>query len=179
MKSKNIPADIRLKSIKEAQSEIKDIILYLENNENNLEESMQKYNRMMHLNNHIQEEFRKKAKEITKDLENKIEQEEDVPLNDPFLGNEGTSSSINLETGEERDEMSLYNFKLSGLISGANASYISLTNASGEVLTITLGQHLGKIKLIDLRLTEAIFQKEDKTYIIIDFNNQIRESDEY
>jgi exonuclease VII small subunit len=65
MKSKNIPADIRLKSIKEAQSEIKDIILYLENNENNLEESMQKYNRMMHLNNHIQEEFRKKAKEIT------------------------------------------------------------------------------------------------------------------
>ena len=65
MKSKNIPADIRLKSIKEAQSEIKDIILYLENNENNLEESMQKYNRMMHLNNHIQEEFRKKAKKTT------------------------------------------------------------------------------------------------------------------
>jgi len=65
MKSKNIPADIRLKSIKEAQNEIKDIILYLENNENNLEDSMQKYNRMMHLNIHIQDEFRKKAKEIT------------------------------------------------------------------------------------------------------------------
>ena len=86
---------------------------------------------------------------------------------------------MNIETGEERDEMSLYNFKLSGLISGTNASYISLTNASGEVLTVTLGQHVGKIKLVDLRLTEAIFQKEDKSYMIIDFNNHIRESDEY
>ena len=124
-------------------------------------------------------EIVEKAKEITKELENKTEEEEDVPLNDPFAGNEGSNTSMNLDTGEERDEMSLYNFKLSGLISGTNASYISLTNASGEVLTITLGQHLGEIKLIDLRLTEAIFQKEDKTYMIIDFNNQIRESDEY
>ncbi len=124
-------------------------------------------------------EIVEKAKEITKDLENNKVEEEDVPLNDPFAGNEGSNTSVNLETGEERDEMSLYNFKLSGLISGTNASYISLTNASGEVLTITLGQHLGEIKLIDLRLTEAIFQKEDKSYMIIDFNNQIRETDEY
>ena len=34
MKSKNIPADIKSKSIKEAQNEIKDIILNLENSEN-------------------------------------------------------------------------------------------------------------------------------------------------
>ena len=122
-----------------------------------------------------------KAKEITKTLETKVEEEEeeDVPLNDPFAGNEGSNSSLNPETGEERDPMSLYNFKLSGLISGANASYISLTDASGDVMTITLGQYLGKVKLIDLRLTEAIFLKEDKSYIIIDFNNQIREADEY
>ena len=125
-------------------------------------------------------ELVEKAKEITKTLETKVEEEEeDVPLNDPFAGNEGSNSSLNPETGEERDPMSLYNFKLSGLISGANASYISLTDASGDVMTITLGQYLGKVKLIDLRLTEAIFLKEDKSYIIIDFNNQIREADEY
>tara|TARA_B100001250_G_C19718206_1_gene752563 strand:- start:737 stop:1198 length:462 start_codon:yes stop_codon:yes gene_type:complete len=129
--------------------------------------------------NESTKEIVEKAKEITKDLEKDTNEEEDVPLNDPFAGNEGTNASINLETGEERDEMSLYNFKLSGLISGTNASYISLTNSSGEVLTVTLGQYLGKIKLVDLRLTEAIFQKEDKSYMIIDFNNQIRESDEY
>ena len=124
-------------------------------------------------------ELVEKAKEITKTLETKVEEEEDVPLNDPFAGNEGSNSSLNPETGEERDPMSLYNFKLSGLISGANASYISLTDASGDVMTITLGQYLGKVKLIDLRLTEAIFLKENKSYIIIDFNNQIREADEY
>ena len=64
MKSKNIPADIKSKSIKEAQNEIKQIILNLESTEANLEESIDKYNRMMQLNNHIQEQFKKKLKKI-------------------------------------------------------------------------------------------------------------------
>ena len=64
MKSKNIPADIKLKSIKEAQNEIKQIVSNLESKETNLEESMDKYNRMMQLNYHIQEQFKKKLKEI-------------------------------------------------------------------------------------------------------------------
>jgi len=64
MKSKNIPSDIKAKSIKEAQNEIKDIIANLENTDTNLEESIDKYTRMVQLNNHIQEEFRRKLKEI-------------------------------------------------------------------------------------------------------------------
>ena len=64
MKSKKIPVDIKSKSIKEAQNEIKEIITNLENVEANLEESMNKYNRMMQLNYHIQEQFKKKLKEI-------------------------------------------------------------------------------------------------------------------
>jgi exonuclease VII small subunit len=64
MKSKNIPADIKVKSIKEAQNEIQDIIAYLENGETNLKESIDKYNRMIHLNLHIQEEFKLKFNEI-------------------------------------------------------------------------------------------------------------------
>ena len=64
MKSKKIPDDIKSKSIKEAQNEIKDIIANLENTETNLEESMDKYNRMMELNYHIQEQFKEKLKEI-------------------------------------------------------------------------------------------------------------------
>ena len=64
MKSKNIPADIKSKSIKEAQNEIKQIISNLENTETNLEESMDKYNRMIQLNYHIQEQFKKKLKKI-------------------------------------------------------------------------------------------------------------------
>ena len=115
------------------------------------------------------------------EIAQEIAEDEEVPLNDPFAGNEGTSGSLNSQIPEEEqeNEMSLYNFKLVGLISGKDNSYISLVNSGGEVLTITLGQFLGKIKLIDLRLSEAIFEKEDEKFMIIDFNNVIREADEY
>ena len=33
--------------------------------------------------------------------------------------------------------------------------------------------------VVDLRLNEAIFKKEDKKFMIIDFNGQIREADDY
>ena len=75
--------------------------------------------------------------------------------------------------------MSLFKFKLVGLISGKENSYISLVDANGEVTNLTIGQYLGKIKLVDMRLTEAIFEKEDKSYMVIDFNNSIRETNEY
>ena len=64
MKSKNIPVDIRTKSIKEAQNEIKEIIEKLENAETNLEDSIEQYDRMIQLNYHIQDQFRQKANEI-------------------------------------------------------------------------------------------------------------------
>ena len=64
MKSKNIPVDIRTKSIKEAQNEIKQIIEKLENTKINLEDSIEQYNRMIQLNYHIQDQFRQKANEI-------------------------------------------------------------------------------------------------------------------
>ena len=116
------------------------------------------------------------AKEIAKELQ----EEDEVPLNDPFAGNEGTSSmSGNIPEEEQENELSLYNFKLVGLISGKDHSYISLVNSGGEVLTLTLGQYLGPIQLVDLRLTEAIFKKDDCKYMIIDFNNQLREADDY
>ena len=64
MKSKNIPVDIRQKSIKEAQKEINDIISNLENADITLENSIEQYNRMLKLNEHIQNQFKKKTGEI-------------------------------------------------------------------------------------------------------------------
>ncbi len=126
--------------------------------------------------NHVKkEELIEQVKEITQGLAD----EDEVPLNDPFAGNEGTNSLASIPDGEEEDEMSLYNFKLAGLISGKDHSYISVVSSAGEAITLTLGQYLGKNKFIDLRLTEAIFKKEDGKFLIIDFNNQIREADEY
>ena len=123
---------------------------------------------------------KKEVLDQVKEIAKEIEDDEEVPLNDPFAGNEGTSSmSGNIPAEEQENELSLYNFKLAGLISGKDHSYISIVNSGGEVLTLTLGQYLGKIQLVDLRLTEAIFKKDDGKFMIIDFNNQVRESDDY
>ena len=80
MKSKNIPADIRVKSIKEAQNEIKEIITKLENTEINLENSMEQYNRVMQLNYHIQEQFKKRATEIKQSTLNESEKKSSKDL---------------------------------------------------------------------------------------------------
>ena len=123
---------------------------------------------------------KKEVLEQVKEIAKEMEDDEEVPLNDPFAGNEGTSSmSGNIPEEEQENELSLYNFKLAGLISGKDYSYISIVNSGGEVLTLSLGQYLGKIQLVDLRLTEAIFKKEDGKFMIIDFNNQVREADDY
>ena len=65
MDSKNIPADIKRKSIEEAQKEVSEIIEILEREEN-LENSMEKYRRLIFLNNYIEQKFKDKSKNISK-----------------------------------------------------------------------------------------------------------------
>ena len=65
MNSKNIPADIKSKSIEEAQKEVSEIIEILEKEEN-LENSMKKYHRLILLNNYIEQKFKNKSKNISK-----------------------------------------------------------------------------------------------------------------
>ena len=109
-------------------------------------------------------------------------EEEALPLNDPFAGDESLSSGTNITPGseEEREAMSLYKFKLVGIIEGEYEAYVTLVDASGETLSLTLHEELSAgVKLIDLRINEAIFEKDDNTYISINFNNQIKEMNEY
>ena len=79
MKSKNIPVDIKSKSIKEAQNEIKEIIASLENSDTNLEDSMNQYNRMLQLNYHIQDQFKEKLKKINS---SNYKKDEKFPIED-------------------------------------------------------------------------------------------------
>ena len=65
MNFKNIPADIKNKSIEEAQKEVSEIIKILEKEEN-LENSMEKYRRLIFLNNYIEQKFKDKSKNISK-----------------------------------------------------------------------------------------------------------------
>jgi len=65
MKTENIPADIKSKSLKETRDEIDTILTKLENQETNLNESISDYQRLIHLNKHVDELFRKRFKEIS------------------------------------------------------------------------------------------------------------------
>ena len=65
MKVENIPADIKSKSLKEAREEIDTILLKLENQNVDLDESKSDYNRLIQLNKHIDNMFKKKFKEIS------------------------------------------------------------------------------------------------------------------
>tara|TARA_B100001750_G_scaffold122856_1_gene97539 strand:- start:49 stop:567 length:519 start_codon:yes stop_codon:yes gene_type:complete len=138
------------------------------------------------------------AKEINQEIKNKQSateaninsevlqelQEEELPLNDPFAGGASDSSVSNelllSSSDDDNEELSLYHFKLVGIISGSYQSYITLVNSSGDPLTLELNESLNEdLRLVDLKLDEAIFKKADDMYISIDFNNQIKEIDEY
>ena len=131
----------------------------------------------------ITEELLKKQAATEANISSEIDIEEALPLNDPFAGDSSLGSGAGIiSTGqtEDREEMSLYNFKLVGIISGTYESYVSLVNASGDVVTLQLHEELSEgMRLVDMRLDEAIFQKADDTYITINFKNQIKETDEY
>jgi exonuclease VII small subunit len=71
MKNENIPADVKSKSIKEARDEINDILTKLENKYTDLNDSIDDYKRLIQLNNHIEELFKKKVKEISSIVERK------------------------------------------------------------------------------------------------------------
>ena len=70
MKNENIPADIKSKSLKEARAEIDIILSKLEKQETNLDESISDYHRLILLNKHIDEMFKKKFKEISEKVKN-------------------------------------------------------------------------------------------------------------
>ncbi len=64
MKTKNIPPDIKSKSINDAKSEIMDILEKLEKDGANLEALKNDYQRLLTLNNHIDGLFKERIKKI-------------------------------------------------------------------------------------------------------------------
>tara|TARA_B100002051_G_scaffold272251_1_gene308635 strand:+ start:663 stop:878 length:216 start_codon:yes stop_codon:yes gene_type:complete len=64
MKMKNIPPDIKSKSINDAKSEIQDILERLEKDQANLESSTEDYQRLLLLNDHVDNLFKEKLNKI-------------------------------------------------------------------------------------------------------------------
>ena len=65
MKFENIPADIKSKSLKEAKNEIELILARLEDKNLNLNDNQEEYKRLIYLNKHMENLFKKKFKDIS------------------------------------------------------------------------------------------------------------------
>ena len=66
MKGKNILAEIKSKSLKETKAEINEILNKLEKSNADLEGFSDDYQRLIRLNKHIYDLFKKKTKNISK-----------------------------------------------------------------------------------------------------------------
>ena len=113
-------------------------------------------------------------------INSEVGEEEPLPLNDPFAGDASLagmgSSNIAGRSQDDDNEMSLYNFKLVAIMTGEYVSYVSLINAAGEIVTLEMHEELSEgVKLVSLKPSEAVFQKPDETFLVINFKNQIKE----
>ena len=71
MKDKNLPDDINFKTLNELTKTANKIIQNLEN-QKNLEESLDEYQKLIRLNNLIEKKFQKSSKEISESAKFKI-----------------------------------------------------------------------------------------------------------
>ena len=133
-----------------------------------------------------------KAKEINKkikkqqadketNIKSEVGDEEPLPLNDPFAGDASTGGKrtglLLAGSEDEKEEMSLYNFKLVGIVKGKFEGYASLINSDGELITLQLNEELSEgVRLVELRKNDAVFEKDEDSYLIINFKNQIKET---
>ena len=124
------------------------------------------------------------AENHDKNTSPKTSKEEPLPLNDPFVGDSSFSGGVQvITTGEtsekEKKKIDLFTYKLVGIIRSENKSIISLINKDGETINLAMFEELNDgVKLVDMSDDEAIFQTED-SYLIMNFKNQIRETNEY
>ena len=130
----------------------------------------------------ITEEILEKQAATEANISSEIGNEEPLPLNDPFAGDASTggagSTTMIAGSEEEREEMSLYNFKLVGIIEGQFESHVTLINATGELITIQMYEELSQgIRLVAINdKEEAVFEKNADSFLVINFKNQIRET---
>ena len=132
-----------------------------------------------------------KAKEINKKVKEKqalqnsnisseTGKEEALPLNDPFVGDGslggGTGIKLVAETEEEKKNLSVFNFKLIGIVQGEDESFASIIDENGEIITLSAFEEIAPgVSLISINSKEIIFDKKGESLIAINFKNQVIE----
>jgi len=113
-------------------------------------------------------------------ISSEVGNEEPLPLNDPFVGDGslGGGNSIKLiaATDEDRKDLSVFNYKLVGVVEGDENMFASLIDENGDVLTLELFEELTPgVRLIALDTKEIVFEREKDSLVVINFKNQIIE----
>ena len=137
-----------------------------------------------HADSHDKEQnIVEKAKEINQKIKEKQALQNSnsaTILNDPFVGDGslggGNSLKIVADTDEEKKKLSLFNYKLIGVITGDQDMFASLINENGEIINIGFNEELSPgVRLIDLNSKEVIFDRGGESQVVINFKNQIIE----
>tara|TARA_B100000212_G_scaffold256164_1_gene196489 strand:- start:149 stop:643 length:495 start_codon:yes stop_codon:yes gene_type:complete len=128
-----------------------------------------------------------KAKEINQKVKEKqalqgsaSNQEEPLPLNDPFVGDGslGGGSGIKIVSNSEEDKkkLSVFNYKLLGIIEGDQQMFASLVNEDGNIINVGFMEELSPgVRLVGLNSKEVIFERDEGSLVVINFKNQIIE----
>ena len=92
----------------------------------------------------------------------------------PFSSQGGIKLIANTE--EERRKLSVFNFKLIGVIGSENDLFASLVDENGDIITLGIYEELSPgIKLVGVNTKEIIFERDGKSLVSINFKNQIVE----
>ena len=128
----------------------------------------------------INQKVKEKQANTQANIGSEIDNAEPLPLNDPFVGDSSLSGGNTMSLGdpqEAQNEMSLYKFKLVGVMSAEqNQGFVSLINAAGDIITIRMFEELSPgVKLVAVNNKEAVFEKNSESLLVINFKNQISE----
>ena len=128
----------------------------------------------------INQKVKEKQANTQANIGSEIDNAEPLPLNDPFVGDSslsGGSTMLTSDPKEAQNQMSLYKFKLVGVMTAEDdTGFVSLINASGEIITLSLFEDLSPgVKLVGLNNREAVFEKNGGSLLVINFKNQIIE----
>ena len=140
-----------------------------------------------------QQNIVEKAKEINQKIkkdqalkaannQNAAGKEEPLPLNDPFVGDGSLGGSGGVEliasSDEDKRKLSVFNFKLVGIIEGTDESYASIIDESGEIITLAAYEEIAPgVSLVGISSKEIVFDREGGSQVVINFKNQIIERD--
>ena len=94
----------------------------------------------------INQQVKEKQANTQANVASEINDEEPLPLNDPFVGDSSLTGGgiiATVDPQEAQNEMSLYKFKLAAVMTaGDKTGFISLINAGGDLVTLSLFEEL-------------------------------------